>query len=955
MEGMFGSLLRLLRGDPRDKRLPKLSLYFFNRHRLALAIWLVVAAFGLVSYSTLLNREGWPSVNIPYAIVNSTYLVNDPAKVDSEVAKPLSEAILKFNKTKRVQSQSFGNFATVVIEYESGTMPEAATPQLEQAVKDQIKLPEQASLKFENPTFGFTERGDDMVISLYAKSPAKTDLEIAAKAKEAEAWLKQQNLDLVKSLSYIDLFVEGVDPATGQAAVSQRYFDRYGLREGEQNKFYASASIGLNTKAGVDIIEYDKEVRAAVDKLNQQPQFNGDYQATISASYAPDIKSQISELQRALLEGLAAALVIGAIVIALRASLITIISMLTVIAITLAVLFVIGYSLNTITLFALVLGLALIVDDTIIMVEAIDAQRRRTKDARQAVKVATSKISRAMTAATLTAVLSFAPLLFVGGILGDFIRAIPVTVIIGLLTSLLVALIFIPTFAKYLLLGKKQMGEGNVKEVAAGVEAAVARFLGRPLKWARGSGRRLWTAVTIAILIGLGFIMAGGYLFSKVTFNIFPPTKDSNGLFVTATFPDGATVEQAEALANRIDEVVGETVGTEFKEAAYYSSGSGQTARLRVILTPYDQRDVRAPEIATNVQKAVDAQISEAKVKVTQEDVGPPTAPFVVQLQTDDRDKAYALAKDLASFLQRTTLTRPSGEKARITTTTIGSLEIITRADGKQYVSVSAEFDGTDTSTLVTLAQNAINKEFDEKHLAQYDLPKETLKYELGQESENQESFQTLAVAFPILLAVIYILLALQFKSLLQPALIFLAIPFSLFGITLGLYLTDNAFSFFAMLGFFALLGLSIKNTILLTDYANQARAAGLSPVNAAYEALQERFRPLIATSFTAVIALTPLALMSPFWEGLMVVLIFGLLSSTFLVVTVFPYYFLAAEHLRLKISRRRFLTWLIANLIGIFTLNLFFSIGVAFQTALFVNLFNLGLKVGRKIRARRK
>ncbi|MFZ1484149.1 MAG: efflux RND transporter permease subunit, partial [Candidatus Saccharimonadales bacterium] len=151
-------------------------------------------------------------------------------------------------------------------------------------------------------------------------------------------------------------------------------------------------------------------------------------------------------------------------------------------------------------------------------------------------------------------------------------------------------------------------------------------------------------------------------------------------------------------------------------------------------------------------------------------------------------------------------------------------------------------------------------------------------------------------------------LLAFQFRSLLQPILIFMAIPFSLFGITLGLYLTDNAFSFFAMLGFFALIGLSIKNTILLTDYANQSRRAGMGAVDAAHEALAERFRPLVATSLTAVVSLIPLAVSSPFWQGLSVVLIFGLLSSTFLVVIVFPYYYIAGEFVRAgskKVVRR--------------------------------------------------
>src|SRR5690606_36356995 len=107
----------------------------------------------------------------------------------------------------------------------------------------------------------------------------------------------------------------------------------------------------------------------------------------------------------------------------------------------------------------------------------------------------------------------------------------------------------------------------------------------------------------------------------------------------------------------------------------------------------------------------------------------------------------------------------------------------------------------------------------------------------------------------------------------------------------------------------------SIKNTILLTDYANQARRHGLGVVDSAVEALKERFRPLFATTATAIVSLIPLAITSPFWEGLMVVLIFGLISSTLLVITVFPYYYLGAEFIRIKVKTRYFLLWLIITI----------------------------------------
>ncbi len=266
--------------------------------------------------------------------------------------------------------------------------------------------------------------------------------------------------------------------------------------------------------------------------------------------------------------------------------------------------------------------------------------------------------------------------------------------------------------------------------------------------------------------------------------------------------------------------------------------------------------------------------------------------------------------------MNQTVLVRPNGSEARFVNVRASSGDEFLRSNAKPIVTVVAGFDGTDTSTLVTLAQDDIEETYTSEKVASFGLEETAVSFNLGQEQENQDSFRVLALAFPGLLVVMYFLLAFQFRSLLQPLLIFMAIPFSIFGVMFGLFITDNAISFFSMLGFFALIGLSIKNTILLTDYSNQARRSGMSAVDAAAEGLKERFRPLFATSATAVVSLIPLAITSPFWQGLAVVLIFGLISSTFLVVTVFPYYYLGAEYLRSRISARKFFLWLIPTLL---------------------------------------
>lgn len=880
----------------------KISMFFFNRPRKTALICLAVVFFGVLSYTTLQKREGFPTINTPFALSQGTYLVNNPSKVDEDVAKPLSDFLLKQDGVKSVLFQSFDNFFSAQVSYKDGIDSEKISPSLEQKIKDQKVIPENAELSLKAFKFGFTERGDELVISFYSKTPINQKA-LQAKAQEASDFIASKRLPLVTSVSTINPYEKATNPNTGQEEETQKSFSRFGVRESTKNNFYNSAIIGLTKVEGSDNIKLDNQVQSALDEMLKSPNFAG-YNAKISASPAPQIKLQISELQRTLLEGLIAVLIVGSIVIALRASILTVVSMLTVIAIVNGLLYAIGYSLNTITLFALILGLSLIVDDTIIMVEALETQKHRQKTSGAAVSEATKRVSRAMVAATLTACLSFAPLLFVSGILGSFIRAIPITIIAALLISLITALIFIPLFARGLLFSKKQMKKRDETVESAKIEAKIAEFIARPMLWAKDSRKKLFSVCLIAFMIGGLFIGGGGYLFKKVTFNIFPAAKDADQLSITIDYKPGTDIVKAEEIAKKVEKTAVDVIGDSFVSADYFGFANTQAAVLTIDIKNYNSRAVKSPAIIANL-KSKYQDFTEATVTARQIDAGPPAADFTARIDSSkNREGATQLGQDIASFLRDLQITRPDGSKAAIESVINPNTSVYNRKDGNQYLSVGARYKDTDTTTLVTLTQKEVENKFNANKLASYGLNKDSLSFDFGQESENQNSFKTLAIAFPLVLLAIFILLAVQFKSLMQPLLIFMALPFSLFGITMGLWLTHNAFSFFAMLGFFALIGLSIKNTILLTDYANQARRVGMNPVDAAHEALAERFRPLIATSLTAVVSLIPLAITSPFWEGLSVVLIFGLLSSTFLVITIFPYYYLTVEFLRAKTGR---------------------------------------------------
>ena len=390
-------MLRLRRKKTNRTKIPvisRITLLFYDRPRFSLVLWLLIFAFGIASYTTLLKREGFPEIHIPYTYVNGAYIVSNPQKVDREVTKPLSEIIVKQPGVKTVQAFAQADSFNLVVQYEEGTEEQKATADLERAVKDTAVLPEGAVVEFRPLSPSVNERGDDILIAFYDPSNQTSAEELTKKAEEAAQYLSNQaKIPLASYVKIVDPYVRATDPTNGETAVSQTKFDAYGVSQNGETKFYNSVSIGLKGQKSFDVLELDKQVLASVDKLNSSSEFEG-FKAARTFSAAPSINDQISGLQGSLLEGLLAILVVSAILIALRASIITVSAMALVVITTLGVLYLIGYSLNTITLFSLVLSLSLIVDDTIIMVEAIDAARRRLKSAREAVASASRCFSR---------------------------------------------------------------------------------------------------------------------------------------------------------------------------------------------------------------------------------------------------------------------------------------------------------------------------------------------------------------------------------------------------------------------------------------------------------------------------------------------------------------------------------------------------------------------------------
>ena len=891
----------------KDNILVRTTDFFFTRWRLTLVLWIFILGMGAAVYTNIIKREGFPPIQFPISVVTGTYLVNDKAVVDEQVALPLNELLQEIDGVSKVTINSNDNFYTAIINFESDVSPDEGTNSVQEAIDNTSSLPEQAVtnvLRIDPAAF---LNQYDLLLSVYSTEPVDIN-----SLQEVADFVSTDfaNDPLITDAETKELIKSAVNPQTGEQQSIQSAFNLIALPdENGEIAFYPSVVVGVDRdKESIDIIELSDLAQTRIDNLDLA-QFGDNYRVVIGADFAASIETQVSSLQSNLVTGLLAVALVTFLLISWRASIITGLFMVTVMAATVLVLYLVGYTLNTITLFALVLSLGLFVDDATIVVESIYAHRKKGRSAREAVHLAVKKIAAASFAGTMTTVLVFLPLAFLTGILGEFIRLMPVTVIIALITSLILSLILIPVLSKFILLKHTTDGWVTKHNPIVKLEAYLGRQvsrLPRLLKLKPTKGK-----FVMAGMLGLSllFLVGAGLFFNKVSFNIFPPSKDSDQIGFQITYPAGFTIEEAEETAQDINAIVVGVGGDNIKRITYgsYQESNERSADGLVELVPFSERDVKSPELIEDIQSAIDENIpSDVTVRVVQYDAGPPSEEFPLKIQIFEEDevKATALALEVRDYITGAEVTRPNGTTAIIIETRGPNEQTITRTDGLRTLQIEGAFDADDTSALLASAETLVTDKFTPDYLLENGFNEDALGFDFGQESENADSFASLAFAFPIALLLMYLLLTLQFRSFLQPILIFMAIPFTLFGVSAGLYFTDNALSFFVQVGLIGLIGIAVNNTILLTEYANQEKRAGEGTIDAISNAVQKRFRPLVATTITTVVALLPLALSDPFWEALSFTIIFGLISSTFLVIFSFPYFYLAAEWLRMRLSK---------------------------------------------------
>ncbi|BBE50124.1 Multidrug resistance protein MdtB [Ferriphaselus amnicola] len=738
-----------------------------------------------------------------------------------------------------------------------------------------------------------------------------------------------------------------------------------------------AVGIGIVKVSGANTVAIADEVqrRLAKDIVPSLPPGMTLKVATNDAAY---IMEMIGALKEHLIEGtLLAGLVVWLFLRSVRSTLIISVAIPVSLLGAIAVIYFAGYTLNSMTMLALLLLIGVVVDDAIVVLENIFRHREEIDpDPINAALNGSREVVFAVIAATLSLVSIFAPVIFMSGIIGMFFKSFAVVVTFGVLVSLFVSLTLTPMLCSRYLKVQKQHGKFYYR-----LEAAFTwldNFYRKLLGWAL---QHRWKVVGFTVVA----VFSSGFFFANVG-KAFSPDEDQGRFMVLTKAPLGSSIEYTSGKLAEVERVLAShpEVLSNFSGIGIGSAGQVNQAFSYVRMTPRHERKVRQQELLAQLRIELAAipgiRAFPAPVSMMQGQRGDPLQ-FVVtgpnlgevarlsaelqrklnkevpglgrvdtDLQLDlpqlsmhlDRAKAAVLglsAQDVAMTLNVMTggvnvaaysdepgdgerydvrlkaaegaLTKPDDLKRIFLRARDGSMvrmDSVASFEQELGPAVVGRYDlkysGIFYATPIMPLGDAANKV---KEIGASMMPAGYQVKLIGQAEEFGKTVGYMIFAFSLAIVLLYMVLASQFNSFVQPFIIMVAQPLAIIGGVMSLWLIGHTLNIYSMIGLVLLIGLVAKNSILLIDLTNQRRVEGLAIDDALRNACPIRLRPVLMTSATIILALFPAALglgAGAETNGpLAVAVIGGMISSTLLTLVVVPSVYSLVEG---AIERRR-------------------------------------------------
>ena len=1014
--------------------LPELSI---RRHVFAFMLNAVLILFGLIAY-TRMGVDKLPYIEYPVVSVTTTQRGANPDVVDASITNVVETAVNSVPGIEHIQSTSSPGTSSVAITFDLGKSIDIAFQEV-QAKVSQIgrRLPNDADppvvAKVETnsaPIFWMALQGDrtQQQLNQYAINVIKKRLETIDGVGEVRLGGRRDRtirVELLPSrMAAFGVAAQDITDAFGKEHIqfsggflTGRTTEHLvkldlefhnlddlgamivGYRDGAPVRLRDVAEIedGLadfrqlarfngEPTVGVGIVKVPNTntvtiIETVLERLENEirPQLPPGLRLSVVQNDAIFIDEMVQSLKSHLVEGtLLAALVVWLFLKSLRSTIIIATSIPVSLMGAIAVMYFFGYTFNSVTLLALLLLIGVVVDDAIVVLENIYRHREHLEPDRTKAAVSGSReVTFAVVAASFSLVAIFAPVVFVSGILGQFLRSFAVVVTFGVLVSLFVSLTLTPMLCSRFL---------EVAEKHGRVYLALERFfLGmenvyrRSLAW---SIAHRWKVMTGALLVTLSSV----YFFRALPVEL-APQQDEGKFFVNIRTPLGSSIQYTEGRLREVEAIVGRypEVITEFGVIGLGSAQQVNQALVVARMKPLAERKRSQQEVLAQMRREltqvagarafprapglVPRQRSEPLQFVVRgpsmQEMGRVAAQLQGELQNDLRIGRMDtdLQLDLPQLVLEPDRVRAAGlgltsaDIALAVNMLTGGIDIAKYndfpGDGERYdirvkakegefrqqADLSKIYLRNRTGQLVRLDSVARFREtlgpavigrFDLQYAATFfatptvdlgaaigivreagrALPVGYTVGFIGEAEQLEKTSGATVFTFVLALVLLYMVLASQFNSFLQPLLIMIAVPLAVIGGVVSLWLFGHTLNIYSMIGLVLLIGLVAKNSILLVDLANQRRAQGMGVDEALADACPIRMRPVLMTSLTLILALLP----ASFGLGagaetnapLAIAVIGGMITSTLLTLVVVPAAYSLVENWRERRRARR-------------------------------------------------
>jgi multidrug efflux pump len=1018
-----------------------ISDFALKRPVASIVMSLIIVLFGVVGY-TFLGVRLYPAIDPPTINVQTSYTGANPEIIESQITEPLEKAINGIEGIKSISSSSSLGSSTIVVEFNVGAdLEKAANDVRDKTSQAARSLPQDIDAP---PVVSKADANSDPIITVAVQSTVMNALELSDYAENVlqeklqtiagvssvglygqkrpamRLWLNPAQMaaysltaeDVYSALEKENIELPGGKVRGRNTELIVKTFGRLTTEEDFNNMIikqtadqvvrfsdigYAvlgpeneEVQVTLNGVEGISLalipLPGANHIEIADEFYKRFEQIKREVPAGMRLDVGYDktkfVRQSVNDVAETLLVAISLVVLIVFLffrnwVIALRPLIDIPVSLIG----SFFIMYLFGFSVNVLTLLAIVLATGLVVDDGIVVTENIFKKIEAGMDKWKAAFAGTREILFAVISTSLTLAIVFIPVIFLQGFTGRLFREFGIVVAGAVLISAFVSLTLTPVLN--VKMGSTLSRHGRfymaTEPFFAGLENGYRRVL-------RQFIQRKWIAF---LILAVCIVLIG--VLGKVIKSELAPLEDHSIIRTSVTAPEGTDFDRMQNLMGRLSDMVMDSVPEArlvFTRTPGFGAGSTNTGGLNIFLTEPGERKAtqqqvyerlikfykRFPEarIIPNQEQTISTSLSSGsqlpvqfvlqnldfdklerflprfldearkdsifanvdvnlkfnkpeldlkvdRLKATNMGVSVMDVSNTLQLALSGRRYDYFLRNGKQYFVigqvERPSRTEPadiSSLYVRNNAGTMIQLDNLVKVEENSSPPTLYHFNRFKSATLsASLAPgHTMGEGIEEmKKIADRVLDDTFQTSLLGPSRDFAESSSNTSFALVLALVLIYLILAAQFESFRDPFIIMLTVPLAMAGALLSLWVTGSTLNIFSEIGMIMLIGIVTKNGILIVEFANQKRKAGLEKAEAAFEAAAARLRPILMTSLATIFGATPIALAlgagAQSRVPLGIVIVWGLFFALILTLFVIPvmYIILGSRKARLPIE----------------------------------------------------